>query len=142
MHRDTLRTSAPIALAGLAYFALAQAAFALIGRGAVLGMSQDTANVMLLAVAILVFALLAVYTARKPGSDWLRRTVVVSATAAMLGAFAHTFVLGVQVRWGERCNQCTPVTFLIELTLLAGILGALAAVPVALIGRRLAAHTH
>ena len=136
-----MKTVGPVVIAGLAYFALAQIVFALIGRPVVLGVSQDVANAVLLAVAILVFVLLAVHTARTSGSNWLQRTVVASAAAAMLGALAHTIALGVQVRWGERCNQCTPVTFMVELTLMAGILAAVAAAPVGLVSRRLAAHS-
>jgi hypothetical protein len=136
-----MKAVGPVVIAGLAYFALAQIVFALIGRPVVLGVPQGVANVALLAVAILVFVLLAGYTSRTSGSNWLRRTTVASAAAAMLGALAHTITLGVQVRWGERCNQCTPVTFMIELTLMAGILAAVAAVPVALISRRLAEHS-
>lgn len=128
-----------ILAAGLAYFVLAQAAFAIVGRPAVLGASPDVANVVLLALAFTVFLLLAVHTARQPGAQWLRRTVVDSAVAAMLGALAHTFSLGMQVRWGERCNQCTPFTFMIELTLLAAVLAAVGAVPVGVIVRRFAA---
>src|SRR5688500_19444187 len=134
-----MKTVGPVVIAGLAYFALAQTVFALIGRPVVLGAPQGVANLALLAAAILVFVLLAVYTARASGPNWLPRTVVASAAAAMLGALAHTITLGVQVQWGERCNQCTPVTFMIELTLMAGILAAVAAVPVALISRRPAA---
>src|SRR5688500_19927670 len=127
---------AGILAAGLAYFVLAQAVFAIVGRPAVLGASRDVANVVLLVLAVTVFLVLATHTARRPGTQWLRRTVVASALAAMLGALAHTVSLGVQVRWGERCNQCTPVTFMIEITLLAGIVAAVGAVPVGFIVRR------
>jgi hypothetical protein len=128
-----------ILAAGLLYFVLAQTAFMVIGRPAVLGMSADVAHALLIALAVTVFILLAVHTARKPGPRWLRHTVVASALAAMLGALAHTVSLGVQVRWGERCNQCTPVLFMIELTLLAGILAVVGAVPVGIIARRFSA---
>ena len=128
-----------ILTAAFLYFVLAQAAFVVIGRPAVLGVSADVAHAGLIALAITVFLLLAVHTARKPGTQWLRHSVVSSALAAMLGALAHTVSLGIQVRWGERCNQCTPVLFMIELTLLAGVLAAVGAVPVAFIARRFAA---
>ena len=123
--------------ASLAYFALAQAAFATIGQTAVLGMSQAVAQAILLAAALVVFLLVAISTARRAGIRWPAPTMVASAAAAMIGALAHTFTLGVQVAWGERCNQCTPVSFLIEFTLLAGAVAAAGALPVGLVARRL-----
>ena len=126
--------------AGLAYFALAQAAFAVIGRPAVLGVPAAIVHGGLLAAVGAVFLIVAVPTARGSGAGWLRRTVGSSAAAAMLGALAHTFSLGVQVRWGERCNQCTPVAFMIELTLTAGVVAAVGAVPVGFIARRIGTH--
>jgi hypothetical protein len=122
--------------AGLAYFVLAQAAFAIIGRPSVLGVSQDIAHATVMALALLVFLVLAVRTARSSGARWLQRTVVASALAAMLGALAHTITLGIQVRWGERCNQCTPFLFVIELTLSAGLAAAIGAIPVGFLARR------
>jgi hypothetical protein len=132
-----LRERASVLVAALAYFALAQAAFAVIGRESVWTVSQRVMHTAVLAAAIIVFLLLAVRTARRAGAQWLKRTVIASAAAAMLGAFAHTLSLGIQVRWGERCNQCTPVAFMIELTLIAGIIAASAAVPVGFVARRL-----
>ena len=81
--------------AGLAYFGLAQAAFAMIGRPVVLGVSQATAHGVLLAAAGAVFLIVAVHAARGPEVGWRGRTIVSSAAAAMLGALAHTFSLGV-----------------------------------------------
>ena len=129
-----------ILAAGLAYFGLAQAAFAMIGQPVVLGVSPEIAHGVLLAAAGAVFLVVAVHTARSSEVGWRRRTVMSSAAAAMLGALAHTFSLGVQVRWGERCNQCTPIAFMIELTLIAGIIAAIGAVPVGFIARRVGTH--
>ena len=54
----------------------------------------------------------------------------------IVATLAHTVSLRIQVRWGERCNPCTPIVFLIELTLGARI-GA--AVAVGVLARRLTA---
>ncbi len=125
-----------IIVAAIGYFALAQAAFALVGRRSVLGVPQDVANVALLLTATIVFITLAARTARRPTPDWLRRTIMASAMAAMLGALAHTISLGFQVRWGGRCNQCTPFVFMVEVTLISGLVAAAAALPVGMLARR------
>lgn len=126
-----------VAAAGLAYFALAQAAFATIGQATVLGITQAVAQVILLAAALVVFLLVSLMTARRAGTEWRGPTVLASAAAAMIGALSHTLTLGTQVAWGERCNQCTPVAFLIEFTLLAGAVAAVGALPVGFVARRL-----
>ncbi len=131
-----------ILAASLAYFALAQAAFATIGQTTVLGVFQATAQGILLGAAVLVFLLVAFITARRTGAQWHVPTMAASAAAAMIGSLAHTFTLGVQVAWGERCNQCTPVAFLVELTLLAGVAAAIGALPVGFVARRLVGGGH
>lgn len=125
-----------VAVAAILYFALARAVFETLGRETFLGIPVSVVHYGALVLAIVCGTALAAYVARRSGRRWWLRTAGASASAAALGALAHTVTLGFQVRWGERCSQCDPVGFMLELTATAAVIGAVGSVPVGYLARR------
>jgi len=125
-----------VLFSGFAYFVLAQGAYALVGRGKVMGISPGVLQGLLVALAAITFIVIAVGVARKEGSDWWKPTIFTCVFGAGLGALAHGFAFAIRVRWGATCNQCQPVLYVIWISAMAVILGAIGATIVGFVARR------
>jgi hypothetical protein len=125
-----------VSTVALAYTALAQAAFATVGRPTVAGLAADTARWLIVLVALVIGSALAARVARERTTDWARPTVLVSMAAAVGGAVGHSLLWTVQVRAGAACNQCSPVTLLVVLAVAGSAIAAGGAPLIGALARR------
>jgi hypothetical protein len=93
--------------------------------------------------AVLTLLAASIYTlttgrfARRAGAQWHSLTALQATIPAAGGALTYLVVVGMRLSWGAACNQCQPVAVIVFGTAAAGMVAALAAVPIGWIARRL-----